>query len=256
MSHRTVLLTTQDGPCSCTVFVPTRPGRFPPLVFAHDGFGPRESQYGMAARIAEWGYVVALPDLYHRVGSILELTTPPAPDVKTLAPRVIADLELRGQFRQRYFVSASQPAHVETDLGAALDYLASCPEVRPGRAGVVGYCLGGHVALRAAAIFGERLAAVACLHGGSIVTDAPDSPHLGASKIAARVLVVGAVEDPSFSEQVQSQLSQAFRAAGVEHDLAQYPARHGFSVADMPTYDRAASERQFEAVAELFASTL
>lgn len=256
MTHETVSLSTRDGACSCALFRPARPGRFPPVIFLHDGFGPRQSQYQMAARIAEWGYVVAVPDLFHRVGSILDLVTPPALDATTLAPRVIADPELRARFRERYFASAALPAHVEVDVGATLAQLDSRTDVREGPVGLVGYCLGGHVALRAAAIFGERVAAVACFHGGSIVTDAADSPHLGAPRIKARVLVAGATDDPSFSDDVKAKLTRAFLAAGLDHRIEQYPARHGFCVVDMPTYDEAAATRQYGALEDLFNETL
>ena len=136
MNHETVTLSTDDGPCACALFRPQGAGRFPPVVFLHDGFGPRESQYAMAARIASRGYVVALPDLFHRVGSILELVEPPAPDVRTLAPRVIAEPELRQRFRERFFASATRAEHLERDLGAVLAHLATRAEVRPGRAGM------------------------------------------------------------------------------------------------------------------------
>ena len=116
--------------------------------------------------------------------------------------------------------------------------------------------MGGNVALRAAAIFGERVGAVACFHGGSIVTDAPDSPHRGAPGIAARVLVVGATDDPSFSDDVKLELSAAFEAAGLDYRIEQYPARHGFSVRDMPTYDEAAASRQYAALRGLFDETV
>lgn len=256
MTHETVTLSTDDGPCVCALFRPAGAGPFPPVIFLHDGFGPRDSQYAMAARMAAWGYVVALPDLFHRVGSILQLVEPPASEVKSLAPRVIAEPELRQRFRERFFASATRAEHLERDVGATLAYLAQRADVRPGRTGVVGYCLGGHAALRVAAGFGERIAALACVHGGSIATDAPDSPHLGASRIKARVLVVGATDDPSFSDDVKSKLSSAFQAAGLSYELEQYPARHGFSVSDMPTYDKAAAERHYDALARLFAGTL
>lgn len=256
MTHETVSLPTPDGACRCAVLRPQRLGSFPPVVFLHDGFGPRQSQFDMAARIAEWGYVVALPDLFYRVGSILDLVDPPAADVKSLAPRVLADQELRARFRERYFASATQPAHVEADLGAALSYLSEREDVRWGPVGVIGYCMGGNVALRAAAIFGDRVGAVACFHGGSIATDAPDSPHLGAPSIAARVLVVGATDDTSFSEDAKGKLSEAFAAAGLDHRIEQYAARHGFCVPDMPSYDEAAASRQYAALRALFDETL
>ena len=97
----------------------------------------------------------------------------------------------------------------------------------------------------------DRVAAAAAFHGGRLATDAPDSPHLLASKIKARVLVAGADEDPGFPPEQAERLKAALDAAGVENTVTLYPgARHGYAPADMPACNPDASERHFR---ELFA---
>lgn len=258
MDMQTISLQTGDGPCSVACFRPEQPGVYPGVVFLIDGFGPRAALFDMAARIAKSGYVVALPDLFHRVGSVLDLLPPgnSPRDVKTLIPMVLGVPEVRTRWRERFFASASNPAHLETDLGPVLDSLSTRADVRPGALGAVGYCLGGNLVLRAAAIFGRRLGAVASFHGSLLATDAEDSPHLGASQIAARVLVRAASEDVMFSDAMKSRLAAALTAAGVTYSIETYPARHGFCVPDLPTYDPVCAERHYAELRALFDSAL
>jgi carboxymethylenebutenolidase len=123
-------------------------------------------------------------------------------------------------------------------------------------AGLTGYCMGGNVVLRAAAIFGERIAAVASFHSAGLATDAPDSPHLGAAKIRTEVLVVGAIEDPTLTAEMRERLRAALQAAGVVHTVTTYPGRHGFAVPGVSAYDRECSERHFAELGALLARRL
>jgi dienelactone hydrolase len=102
----------------------------------------------------------------------------------------------------------------------------------------------------------DRVGAAASFHGGRIATDAPDSPHLLAGSMTARVYVAGAENDASFDDDQRERLSTALTEAGVDHTLVIYPAAHGFAVPDNPTYDEAAAARHWEALAELYSSVL
>ncbi len=255
--RETVAITTKDGVCSVSLHRPEGKGPFPPVIFAMDGFGPRASLLAVADRIASAGYVVALPDLYYRGGSVLSVLPPGSPhDIASVLPLVMGNPEIRAQWRDRFYAPATNPANIETDLGAVLELLAARADVRPGAAGIVGYCMGGNIALRAAAIFGSRIAAAGVFHGGNLALDAPDSPHLGAPKIKARVFVAAAIEDPSFTDEMRERLEKALTDAKVSHVIETYPAKHGFCIPDMPTYDATAAERHYEAVTKLFAQAL
>jgi carboxymethylenebutenolidase len=109
------------------------------------------------------------------------------------------------------------------------------------------------MALVAAGGLGNRLAAVASVHGGRIaVPDDPTSPHLAAERIAAVVYVAGAEEDRSFTPEQAELLAGVLSEAGVEHTIEFYPARHGFAVPDLPTYDQDAADRHWAALDRLF----
>jgi carboxymethylenebutenolidase len=143
-----------------------------------------------------------------------------------------------------------------SDTGAMLDYLASQPDVKPGGIGVTGYCMGGLMAMTAAGTFPDRVAAAASYHGGRLATDKPDSPHLLAPKMKGRVYVAGAIEDPSFPDDMKARLEDALGKAGVDHVVETYPAKHGWVFRDTPSYDAPACERHWQSLLALFAAKL
>jgi len=122
---------------------------------------------------------------------------------------------------------------------------------------VTGYCMGGRVAVIAAADFPDRIAAVGSFHPGGLVTDAPDSPHLLAAKIKARVHVGGADEDSHFTRENCEQLAKAFADAGVKGEVEIYDgAKHGYTMPDMQVYNEPAAERHWREMFQLFDGAL
>jgi carboxymethylenebutenolidase len=143
-----------------------------------------------------------------------------------------------------------------SDTRAFLDYLASEPDVKAGGIGLTGYCMGGLMALTAAGTFPDRIVAAASFHGARLASDAPESPHLLAPKIKARIYVAGAIEDASFPDDMKERLERALTEAGVEHVVETYPARHGWVLSDTPVYDAAACERHWRALLGLLDARL
>jgi carboxymethylenebutenolidase len=112
------------------------------------------------------------------------------------------------------------------------------------------------MSLTVAGLVPERVAAVASFHGGGLVTDGDDSPHLRADRMTATVYVGGAENDASFTADHAEQLDKALTAAGVTHTIEWYSAAHGFAVPDNGPYDPAAAERHWAAMTEVFGSAL
>ncbi|WP_437801196.1 dienelactone hydrolase family protein [Sorangium sp. So ce693] len=99
--------------------------------------------------------------------------------------------------------------------------------------------------------------AAASYHGGNLATDDPDSPHLLAPRIRARVYVAGAIEDASFPDQQKQRLTDALQQAGVQHTVETYEgAKHGWVPSDSAVYNKAASERHYQTLLALFDATL
>jgi carboxymethylenebutenolidase len=116
--------------------------------------------------------------------------------------------------------------------------------------------MGGNFSLTAAGALPGVFAAVASFHGGHLVTDAPDSPHRFVGNITGRVYVGGAIDDAGFTESDKEQLDAALTAAGVDHIVEFYSARHGWAVPDMPVFDEVEAERHWDASLKLFNETL
>ncbi len=218
---------------------------WPAVLVFMDGVGIRPAMLAVGERLAVHGYFVLLPDLFYRSG-------PYAP----MNPHtVFTDPEQRRVLMEKFFALAT-PANVMSDTSAFLVWLAAQPDVRPGRIGTTGYCLGGLMSLTAAGTFPDRIAATASYHGGRLATDAPDSPHLLAPKMRSRVYVAGAIEDQSFPDEMKQRLERALTEAGVDHTIETYRARHGWVLSDTPAYDPAAAERHWQTLLALFEATL
>jgi len=239
-------ITTADGICPSYVFrPPIGNGPWPAVLVFMDGVGIRPAMLDLGVRLAKSGYFVLLPDLYYRAGPY------EAMDART----VFSDPALRKMLSEKFASHISQ-AKVMSDTRAFLDYLAAEPDVKAGGIGVTGYCMGGVMAMTAAGTFPDRIVAAAAFHPGRLATDSPESPHLLAPKLKARIYVAGAMEDASFPDDVKLRWETALTQAGVEHRLETYPARHGWVFSDTPVYDAAASERHWRELLALFDATL
>jgi carboxymethylenebutenolidase len=248
MTRTAIDVATPDGTCPVSLFhpEPVGDGQWPAVLVYMDALGVRPALFDIAERIARAGYLVLLPDLFYRTGPV-----DPAESKRML----FGGAETRRAFLATHVEPLTVTA-ITRDTAALLEFLAARPDVLQPLVGTTGYCMGGRFSLAAAATFPERVAAAAAFHGSWLVTDAPDSPHRLAPRMRARVYIAGAVEDPSFTDDMKAELEQALTAAGVEHTVETYPARHGWVPADTPMHDPAAAERHFESLLALFAATL
>ena len=253
MANQTIELSTKDGPCRTEIITPDGKGPWPVVVLCHDAGGPRAAMTQMAERIAGAGYLVAIPDFFHRVGSVTDLLPPGVPrDASQLIPQIFSNPEVMKKWMSTFYVSGLDYDHLQTDIGALLAHLATRTDVTGG-IGTTGYCMGGNMSVRIATLFGDKITATAAFHAGGLVTPTPDSPHLRVGKIKSKVYVAGAIEDATFPDEAKQTLEAALTAAHIDHTVETYPARHGFAVYDNPTYSAEASNRHFAALEKLFA---
>jgi len=246
MSGERIVIATSDGSCPATLFAPASRAPAPAVIFFMDGLGIRPVLFEMCERIAAAGYVVLLPDLYYRAGattpiSAKELFANPANRAK-LAPLIASTDNLRAG---------------RDDTRAFLAVLAGRGDVAGTRVGVTGYCMGGGIALTAAAMHPDRIAAAASFHGGRLATDSEKSPHRFAGSIRARVLVAGADQDESFPLAQKDALAQAFATGGVDARVEIWPnLLHGWTMRDFPIYQADGAERHFRELIALLDATL
>lgn len=246
MPREQITITTKDGACPATVFTPAKgAGPWPAVLFIMDGLAIRPAILDMGQRLADYGYLVLFPDMFYRLGPY-EPLDPKAvfamPDVrKALGP----------------MMSSTDNRRAAEDAAAFLAYLDTRKDVAGKKVGVMGYCMGGGIALTIAATYPDRIAAAASFHGGNLASDSELSPHLLAPKIKARVYIGVADNDNSYPPEMGERLQAALREAGVEFVSAFYPgALHGWTQTDFPIYNQHAAERHWRDLTVLFDDTL
>lgn len=245
MSMRAIDITTPEGTMDAQLFQPDGQGPWPAVIMITDAFGPRPTFDSMGHRLATAGYSVLIPNPFYRLGRA------PVKEVQGS----FADEE----FRKRIFavIGSLTPERTQADIGAALDFLAQEPSVKKGPAGIVGYCMGGSIAMRAAAQFPERIGAAASYHGGRLATEDPSSPHRQLGQVKGELYFGHADNDASMDAAAIARLEAAIKESGVKATSELYVgARHGFAVEGGGAYDKEAAERHWSTMQALFDRTL
>ena len=208
-----------------------------------DGIGFRPEMDSMAERFAGAGYTVLLPDLFYRGGPYDPI------DAKTAFVNDDSKARIMGLIRS---TTQDMTRRDGRAFLAALDDAGAT-----GPVGVVGYCMGGARALHAAAAFPNRVRAAASFHGGGLASEGPDSPHLVAAEIKARVYVGCAGVDGSFPPEQSARLAESLRRAEVDHVLENYTGmQHGWTISDHSAFNAVGAERHWKRVLTLFAEAL
>lgn len=239
MDSATVEVSTEDGVADAYLTRPDDGRAHPAVLFIVDAFGLRPPIEEMADRIAANGYVVLAPNVFYRAGRAPVL---PFPD--------FSEEDSRASFMQAVhpLIEALTPERVARDGAAYLDYLA---DAAPGAVAITGYCMGGRIGWRIAAAHPDRVVALASFHGGGLVTDDPDSPHLSVGELQGELYFGHADNDRTMTAEQIAVLERALEGAGARYRSELYEgAMHGYTMSDTAAYDRAAAERHFT---ELFA---
>ena len=242
-----------EGVCDAA-FIHPKNGSHPGVLLWPDAFGLRPSMRAMARRLAALGYSVLVPNPFYRVSKA------PFTDASRFNfqnPDDMAKLRpLMG--------SVNAPGNPEKDAAAYIAFLDAQKQVdTKKKIGTQGYCMGGPLVVRTAAAFPDRIGAGASFHGGGLVTDKPESPHLLAPKIKARMYFGVAGNDNSRQPDAKVKLKEAFEAAKVQVEVELYPAAlHGWCVTDMPMqgadpiYNQADAERAWAKLLALYKAAL
>jgi carboxymethylenebutenolidase len=239
---------TPEGTCDSFVAYPSEGGPFPAVILLMDAFGPRDYLYEMTKTLASNGYYVLLPNLFYR--------SRPAPVIDAKFPLSAEDMaQARPQLMPLFQSFKAEQAM--SDMKVFLDFLSKQKEVRPGPIGATGYCMGGGLAIRAAALYPDKFVAAASFHSGGLATDAPDSPHKLLGKIKAELYFGHADNDQHMTPEQMETLKKALDESGLRYEAELYKgAAHGFTQKDLPAYNAAALKHHWEKLLPLFQRTL
>lgn len=242
MACEEVTIDATDGACRTWVYTPSEPGgSWPAVLFCMDGLGIRPQLHQMAQRMADFGYVVALPDLYYRAGEYGPID----------AAAAFASGDVRAVVGP--LLQSTDNHRAAGDAGAVLAYLDGRHDVNDAGVATTGYCMGGGISLTVAATYPDKVVAAASFHGGSLATDTDLSPHRVVDRIAGRVYIGAADKDRSYPPEMAAQLVQALMAAGIDHQHDLYRgALHGWTMDDFPVHDPAAAERHWTEMSRFF----
>jgi len=232
-------LTTADGDMPTWVIHPDGGGPHPVVLFLMDAPGMRQEIRDMASRLATAGYYVMTSQLYYR-------------DVREFNVFETGDRE-----RMFELMNNLSLAMVDADNGALIDHARNDAAADATRVGVVGYCMSGPFAVSTAAAHNDVVKSAASFHGVRLVTDAADSPHRALERFDGEVYIGAAETDDWAPPEMIDAFAAALDASPAGGRCEWYPGTfHGFAYAEREQYDRAASERHWERLHDLFARTL
>ena len=242
VSEADIDVTTPDGVADC-YFAHPASGAHPGVLIWPDAFGLRSAKKQMGRRLAESGYSVLVVNQYYRTQRApIVNTTDFAAERDTLMP-LMGSLNADTQTR---------------DAMAFIRFLDSQPAVDPSRKmGTMGYCMGGPFTMRTAAAVPDRIGAAASFHGGGLVTDQANSPHLLVPEMKAHYLFAIAENDDNNQPEAKDVLRDAFALAGLPAEIEVYAgAMHGWCPPDSNVYHEAQAERAWSRLLALFESAL
>jgi len=236
-----VNVTTPDGTADC-YFVHPATGTAPGVLIWPDIFGLRPAFRQMGKRLAESGYSVLVVNPFYRAKKAPTAPAGGATNIQEVMPLA------RG---------LNETTHM-TDAKAFIGWLDTQPSVAKNRKmGTQGYCMGGPIAFRTAAAMPDRVGAVASFHGGGLVTDQPNSPHLQAAKSHAQFLIAIASNDDAKSPKDKDVLKETFEKANLPAEIEVYEgAAHGWCPPDSQVYNEPKAEKAWSRLLALYGKAL
>jgi carboxymethylenebutenolidase len=236
-----VTVATPDGTADC-YFVHPAAGRAAGILVWPDIFGLRPAFRQMGKRLAESGYSVLVVNPFYRVKKAPTAEKGAATPIPSLLP----------------LAQALNETTQMTDAKAFIGWLDKQNSVATNRKiGTQGYCMGGPIAFRTAAAVPGRVGAVASFHGGGLVTDMPNSPHLQAAKTKAQLLIAIAANDDMRSPNEKNVLKETFAKVNLPAEIEVYTgAAHGWCPPDSGVYNEPQAEKAWSRLLALYGKAL
>jgi carboxymethylenebutenolidase len=240
-----VMVQTPDGMADC-LFVHPASGKYPGVIIWPDILGLRPAFRLMGKRLAESGYSVLVVNPYYRTAR---------------SPVVAEGASFQDESTRNTVLPMARSLSAETnvtDARAFVEFLDKQSPVDTNRKiGTTGYCMGGPITMRTAAAVPERIGAGASFHGGRLVTDSADSPHLLVPTMNAQFLFAIATNDDERDPEAKNVLRETYDKAGLAAEIEVYEgAMHGWCPPDSRVYNEQQAERAWARLLVLFDNAL
>jgi carboxymethylenebutenolidase len=221
---------------------PKDPGSYPAILCYSDIFQLTGSMLRFCVRLAGYGFVAVAPEIFCRI-------EPPG----TAIP-----FDDRGRTRGLDDAAKTPVVHFDQDCRAALTWITSHSKVSHGKIGAVGFCIGGHLAFRAA--FQPDVLATVCnygtgIHNGKLGLDSDAGSLARAKEIRGQLLLIFGTQDSHVPEQGRQTIDRELRRAGVQSTTLLYPAEHAFMRDESPRFDPRATDLAFAEMIRFFSKS-
>jgi carboxymethylenebutenolidase len=231
------------GPMRTFVAAPKREGKSPGILFYSDIFQLTGPMIRATTRLAGYGFVVAAPEIYHRIEP----------------PGTVIPFDDQGRERGLTGAARTTVSDFDADCRSVLDYLDHHPAVAKGKLGAGGFCIGGHLAFRAA--LQPDVLATACfygtgIHNGKLGKDENARSLERAAEIRGELLLVFGTLDPHVPEEGRAKIRTALEQAGTKFSISLYPAEHAFMRDEGLRYDPEITDQAWSEMIGLFRRVL
>jgi carboxymethylenebutenolidase len=227
------------SPMRTFVAAPKAEGRFPGIWCYSDIFQLTPPMLRACIHLAGYGFVAAAPEIYRRI-------EPPG----TAIP-----FDDAGRTRGQQDAAKTLVSHFDADCRSGLDWLGQHAKVAAGKIGAMGFCIGGHLAFRAA--FQPDVRVTVCyygtgIHDGKLGADADAGSLARAKEIRGELLMIFGTKDPHVPDAGREIIDRALRASGIRYETILFPAEHAFTRDEGPRFDPEATDQAFAATLKLF----
>lgn len=235
-------LPTPTGLMRTTIYRPQAQGLFPALIFYSEIFQQTAPIARSAAILASHGFVVLVPEVFHELNPIgTVLAYDDAGKDKGNADKWAKPLE-----------------HHDSDTQAMIDFVKQ-QNYCTGTFGVMGVCIGGHLAYRAA--LNPEIKAAFCLYATDIHSNTlPAKPGNNSfermADIQGEIHFVWGKQDPHVPQEGRTKIYQQCVNTGINYQWQEVNAQHAFMRDEGERYDAALAISMYQQAVALFNRTL
>lgn len=242
IQQHVVDLATPSGAMRTYVHRPVAAGPWPAILFYSEIF----QQTGPIERAARWmaghGYAVLVPEVFHELNP---------------AGTVLA-YDGAGRDKGNADKASKSVTAYDADNAALIAWVATQPWYA-NKLGAMGFCIGGHLAFRAA--LQAQVAAAACFYATDLHTDtlpaAPEQHSMARlAEIQAELLMIWGKQDPHIPAAGRAQVYQQLAAAGLNFTWHEFNGQHAFMRDEGDRYDPQLAQLGYQLALDLFGRKL